>query len=141
MAWWAWLALAVALLAVELVVSTEFWLAMLGAAAFAVSLILLVGIEPPAWLQWLAFAVFSVLLAFTGRRRLREALAGRAPGIAPELIGERGTSREAIAPGALGSVELRGSTWRARNVGQGALRAGDPVRVERIEGLMLDVRG
>jgi len=141
MPWWAWLALGAALLAVEISVSTEFWLAMLGVAAFAVSAVLIVGIEPPAWLQWLAFAVLSVLLALTARRRLRDALGGRAPGIAPELIGERGTSREPMAPGALGSVEVRGTTWRARNVGQGPLRSGDPICVERVEGLLLDVRG
>jgi inner membrane protein len=139
--WWAWLALGVALLVIELAVSTEFWLVMLGASALVVSAVLLVGIEPPAWLQWLTFAVLSALLAVSARPRLRDSLAQRAPGVEPQLVGERGTSREPIAPGALGSVELRGSTWRARNVGAQALRAGDPIRVERVEGLLLDVKG
>jgi len=139
--WWAWLALGVALLAAEIMVSTEFWLAMLGVAALAVSVLGIVGLEAPTWVQWLAFAGLSVLLALTARRRLRDLLAANAPGIQPELIGERGTSREAMDPGAFGSVEVRGSTWRARNVGPAALRTGDPILVERVEGLRLDVRG
>jgi len=36
-------------------------------------------------------------------------------------------------------VELRGSTWQARNVGSEALAARTPVRVTAVRGIMLEV--
>jgi membrane protein implicated in regulation of membrane protease activity len=140
MPWWGWLVVGTALLGAEVAIQTEFWLAVLGAAAVAVSLALLAGLSLPVWGQWLGFAGLSVLLAVTVRRQVRDKLASRTPGLKPELLGEHGTSRGEIAPGSIGSVEVRGSTWRARNVGDTALREGDAIRVEAVEGLTLDVR-
>ncbi|MGH0035073.1 MAG: NfeD family protein [Myxococcota bacterium] len=141
MPWWGWLAVGAALLAAEVAVQTEFWLAVLGAAALVVGMGLLVGLDAPVWGQWLAFAVLSIGLAVTVRRQVREKLAGRAPGLKPELIGEHGSCREAIEAGGVGSVEVRGSTWRARNLGSQALSEGDPIRVDSVDGLTLEVRG
>ena len=141
MPWWGWLAVGTALLAAEVAVQTEFWLAVIGAAALGVGGLLLLGVPGPVWLQWLLFAVLSVLLAMTVRRQVSERFARLGKGIEPELIGEHGTSREDIAPGAVGSVEVRGSTWRARNVGGTALGEGDTISVQAVNGLTLDVKG
>jgi len=56
------------------------------------------------------------------------------------LVGEIATAAEAIAPGAHGRAELRGTTWAARNVDSIALAVGQRCRVVAVQGLMLDLR-
>jgi membrane protein implicated in regulation of membrane protease activity len=75
------------------------------------------------------------------RRQLHEKLVGHAPGLAPELEGEYGIALETIVPGAVGPVEMRGSTWRARNVGEVPLDARASVHVVGKRGILLEVRG
>lgn len=140
MPWWGWLAVGVALLMVEVLVQTEFWLACLGGAALLVAGLARLGLVDPVWVQWAAFAGLSVVLAGFVRRQLHEKIVGKAPGLAPELVGEKATVQEEIAPGADGRVTLRGSPWRATNVGTGALAAGEAALVERVDGVVLEVR-
>jgi len=141
MPWWGWLVLGTALLGAEVAISTEFWLALVGAAALTMGLLLPLGFVPPVWVQWLAFAALAIAYNVFFRRKLHEKLVGSAPGLVPELEGERGIALEAIAPGETGRVEMRGSTWRARNVGPAALAARATVVVVRKEGILLEVRG
>jgi membrane protein implicated in regulation of membrane protease activity len=141
MPWWAWLVLGAALLAAEVAISTEFWLALVGAAAMTVGLLLTFGLSPPIWSQWIAFAVLAIGFNVFIRRKLNEKLGGSAPGLSPELLGESGVALEAIEPGAIGQVELRGSNWRARNAGEAPLAARMPVRVVGKDGILLEVRG
>lgn len=141
MPWWGWLALGAAMLAAEAAVQTEFWLAIVGVAALTLGLAGSFGLEAPVWAQWAAFGVLAVGFNVFFRRRLHERLAGRAPGLEDDLIGESGVAVEAIEPGAIGSVELRGSTWRARNVGEAVLPPQTTIRVEARDGILLDVRG
>jgi len=140
MPWWGWLALGAALLGAEIAVATDFWLATVGAAAMVMGLVLPL-IEPPrAWIQWVEFSVVAVALNTLLRRRLHERRVGRPPGLEPGLVGESGVALAAIEPGAQGSVELRGSTWQARNVGTETLAARAPVRVTGVRGIVLEVR-
>ena len=141
MPWWSWLALGAALLGAEIAVQTEFWLALVGAAALTMGLVLPLIVDPRAWIQWIAFAMLAVAYNALFRRRLHERFVGRPPGLSPELVGESGTALEAIEPGATGQVELRGSTWQARNVGTARLAARSTVRVARVDGILLEVRG
>ncbi len=142
MPWWGWLALGAGLLGAEIAIQTEFWLALVGAAAMVMGLVLpLIEDDPRAWVQWIWFAVLAVVFNALFRRRLHEKLVGRAPGLEPELVGESGVALAAIAPGAQGPVELRGSTWQARNVGPEALAERAPVRVTGVRGILLEVRG
>jgi len=140
MPWWGWIGLGCVLLAAELAVQTEFWLAIIGAAALALGAGLLCGLAIPAWLQLLCFSALSILLAVTLRRGLVDWLARRGVGLDPTLVGEAGTSTSQIPPGEIGAVEVRGSTWRARNVGEQTLEAGDSLSVAAVNGLRLDVR-
>ena len=140
MPWWAWLAMAAALLAAEVAIQTEFWLAILGASALLVGLCLLGGAPLPLWAQWLGFALLSIVLAVTVRRQIHTKLVAPAEGLEPELVGEHGASQASIAPGGTGSVEVRGSVWRAHNVGARALEPGDAIQVESLDGLTLRVK-
>jgi len=141
MAWWIWIVFGSALLAAELfLIDAEFYLVFLGVSAIAVGFADVAGLGGPAWVEWIAFAVLSVSTLVTFRRRLYAKLRPVAPGFGDALVGETGVAREALAPGAEGSAELRGTTWTAHNVGSEAIPAGARVRVERSEGLVLQVR-
>jgi membrane protein implicated in regulation of membrane protease activity len=141
MPWWGWLALGAALLGAELMVATDFWLVTVGGAAMAMGLVLPLVQPPRVWIQWIAFAALAVAFDLLFRRRLHERLVGRPPGLEPELVGESCVALAEIAPGAQGSVELRGTTWQARNVGTEPLAARAPVRVTGVRGIVLEVRG
>jgi membrane protein implicated in regulation of membrane protease activity len=142
MAWWIWVVLGAALLAAELfLIDAEFYLVFLGVAALGVGFAGAAGLDAPAWGQWLAFAALSVVLLAAFRARLYAKLRSGAVGVAEDaLAGETGVAREALAPGARGGAELRGTTWTAHNVGSEPIAAGARFRVERSEGLVLLVR-
>ena len=141
MPWWGWMAIGALMLAAELGVSADFWLAVVGAAALGTSLLGLFGVDAPIWVQWLVFASLAVVLAVFVRGPAYERLMAKTEDLAPELLGERATVVGApIAPGDTGKVELRGSTWRARNEGTQALEEGAVAQVDGVEGVMLRVR-
>ena len=141
MAWWIWIVLGAVLLAAELfLIDAEFYLVFLGISAIAVGFLDVAGLGAPAWVEWLVFAALSVATLVGFRRRLQARLRPPAIGVADALVGETGVAREALAPGAQGAAELRGTTWTAHNVGSEAIPAGARVRVERSEGLVLKVR-
>jgi len=140
MPWWGWVVVGAVLLAAELfVIPTDFFLVFLGFAAFLVGILGLAGVALPEWGQWATFAVLAVVLLvfFRGWLRARFPKATRAD---DTLVGEIAVAREALAAGATGRIELRGTTWSARNAGEAALAPGDRARVERVEGLTLHVR-
>ena len=140
MEWWAWILLGVLLLTAELgLVDTGFYLVFLGASALIVGLIEICGLELPLWGQWLAYAVLSVSTMVAFRQRVYLLLRGGLPGVGESLIGELVVLADDVAPGASCRVELRGTTWTARNEGSGAIEAGSRARVARVEGLVLGI--
>ncbi|HME73479.1 MAG TPA: NfeD family protein [Myxococcota bacterium] len=140
MAWWVWFVLGFILLGGEVVTPGGFYLLFFGFGALCVGLLGLVGLAGPVWGQWFLFTLFSVLFLvlvrprFLGRLRTPEGL------VEDTLVGEFALVQSAIAPGALGRGELRGSTWTLSNAGSVPLQPGDRCRVERVEGLTLHVR-
>lgn len=139
MPWWGWILAAALLLGAELVADAQFYLVFLGVAALIVGLAGLAGFEGALWEQWLAFGFLSLFSLVFFRARLYERYVA-APGIGDPLIGEVATVADAIAPGATGAVELRGSRWQARNAGREALASGERARVESVKGLVVHVR-
>ena len=128
------------LLAAEVTVNADFWLAVVGAAALGVGLLALAGLDAPLWAQWLSFGVLSLLLALFVRGPLYERLMASTDDMEPELIGEIATALEAIAAGTSGQVKLRGSNWRAHNQGTEALSEGDQAAVVGVDGVVLRVQ-
>jgi membrane protein implicated in regulation of membrane protease activity len=139
MPWWGWIAFGSLLLAAEMVVPTDFFLLFLGAAALVVGVLGLAGLDAPAWGQWLVFAALAVVALVFVRGWLRPRARDASP-VDDTLVGETGTAEGSIAPGGVGQVELRGTTWSARNAGDGAIAARDRVRVVSVERLTLNVQ-
>src|SRR5262249_31912044 len=142
MPWWAWVMVGALLLGAEsFLIPTDFFLVFVGGSAIAVGVISLAGMEMAPWLQWTTFAVFSLLSLVIFRGWLKARLPRPAvPRVDDTFTGEIGMARERLAPGAVGRVDLRGTSWSARNVGDAPLEPGARVRVERVDGLTLHVR-
>lgn len=139
MVWWNWLLLGLTLLAAELATPGGFYILFFGLAALIVGA--LAGLEwlNTAWLQWLLFSILSLISLFLFRNSLLVWMKSREPvgEDVDSMIGETAVLMEDLMPGALGKVELRGTTWSARNSGQTVLTKGHRARVERVDGLTL----
>ena len=137
MTWWLWLLLGLILAALEMVSSGGFYLIFFGVAAMFIGLMSLIGLAGPLWLQWVVFAILSVVLLLALRRPILKMLQVET-GPVDSLVGEIAVVvDQPIAPGAVGRAELRGSTWAARNVHASELDRGQRCRVARVDGLML----
>ena len=139
--WWHWLLLGLVLIALEMAASGGFYIIFFGVAAVVIALLQLAGMDVPLWVQLLLFSVLAVvsLLVFRNRIMRRMHLAGHAADI-DTLSGERGTVLEDMAPGGNGRVEVRGTTWSARNAGASRLDRGNRCVVVRSERLTLVVK-
>jgi inner membrane protein len=136
MAWWQWILLGLALSALELATPGGFYLIFFGVSAILVGLASLVGFLVPAWFEWLAFSVGSIVMLLLFRRRLTQLIQPGA-GDVDSLVGETALPLETIRPGAIGRAELRGTVWSARNAHDGELARGQRARVQRVDGLTL----
>ncbi len=138
MDWWHWLVVGLILVALEMAVSGGFYVIFFGIAALAVSALHVFGAADAPWLQFLLFSVLSVisLMVFRGPLLHWLALDRPAPDV-DSLVGETAVALEDIAPGAVGSAELRGSAWKARNAGPDALVRGQRCTVVRVDRLMV----
>jgi membrane protein implicated in regulation of membrane protease activity len=97
------------------------------------------GLVTTAAVQWFVFTILSVvsLLLFRGKIQARVEPVSRPP--VDSLIGETAFPTVVLAPGAVGRVTLRGSTWDARNDGPTALEPNQRCRVTRVSGLQVGV--
>ncbi len=139
MEWWQWVVLGAGILAAETMIDSEFYLIFIGVSAIAVGLHGFAPYSLPLWGQWLLFATLAGGSTIIFRRKLYEKLRGNPPEVAAGVVGETVVALDAIAAGALGQVELRGSTWAAKNTGPFPLPARGRARVESCEGLTLHV--
>ncbi len=138
MAWWLWIVAGLALLVVEMATSGGLFALFFGFGALVVGVLALLGVAGPAEMQWLLFSALSVVALLCVRRRLRARLVPRRA--VGSLVGEAALPLEDLAPHGTGKVELRGTSWEARNTTAEALARGRRCVVERLEGLMVWIR-
>jgi inner membrane protein len=140
-AWWMWLLAGIALLGIEILTPGGFFIIFFGAGALAVGLLALVGWQPGVPVQGLVFLALSVISLLLFRKPLMERFQRSIPQKQVDsLVGETAVALEEIPAGGMGKAELRGSSWTARNLGDTPIQQKQRVRVERIDGLTLDVR-
>ena len=138
--WWHWLVLGLLLIALELAASGGFYIIFFGVAALIISLMVALGAATPLWIELALFSALSVgsLLFFRNPLMRWLNIAGQGADV-DSLVGESGVVQQDIPPHDIGRVELRGSSWRARNNGATLLPAGRRVIVVRVDRLMLIV--
>jgi inner membrane protein len=116
-----------ALLVGEVLTPTGFYMLFLGIAALIVGGVVAVGPPLPLWGQGLGFIVLSVAAALILRVPAQTWLyrnSEKLPSV-DSVIGAEAVARSLILPDQNGTVELHGSTWKARNgdaepIGDGA---------------------
>lgn len=140
-AWWMWLLAGIALLGIEMLTPGGFFTLFFGAGALAVGLLGLLGWQPGVPVQGLLFLALSIASLLLFRKPLMERFQSSMPQKQVDsLVGETAVALEEIPAGGMGKAELRGSSWSARNLGDTPILLKQRVRVERIDGLTLDVR-
>jgi len=139
--WWLWAALGLLLMAAELIVPTGFFVFFFGMGALVTGLATAIGLVQTLVPQALLLLVVSAASVALFRKPLMATFhKGGHVRKVDSLAGETAVAIDAIAPGDVGKVELRGSTWSASNSGDAAIAAGARCRVESVEGLTLRVR-
>lgn len=139
--WWGWLLIGLVLIGAE-ILTPGLFLIFLGLAAVIVGALSAGGLLPAMWLQLLVFAVLSALSLVLFRRPLlaRLRLAGTGSDDVDNLVGETAVALDELPAAGVGKVELRGSTWNARNAGTVTVARGERCTVEKVEGLTLVLR-
>lgn len=138
--WWHWLVLGLLLVVAEMATPGGFYILFFGVGALVVGSLAGFELAGPLWVQVVLFAVISVILLVVFRTRLLE-ITQVDPQMPPvdTLVGEIAVAAANILPDAVGTVELRGTTWSARNASVGAIGAGTRCVVRRVDGLMVYV--
>ena len=139
MAWWIWILIGVALLAVEFA-STTMHVGLFAVGAFVVAILVGVGVDIPLWAQLVIFTGVSVFALFFIRPWIVRKLRLTSTKVVDSLVGEQAVTLDEIGPAGIGKAEMRGSTWSARNVGETALARGQRCVVAAVEGLVIHVR-
>ncbi len=141
MAWWHWLVIGLVLIGLEMAASGGFYVIFFGVAALAIGGLHMFGIAGPAWFQFLLFSVLSVASLLVFRRPiLRWLEVDKAGTDVDSLVGETAIPLEAIAVGAVGRAELRGTVWSARNTDAAPLAQGQRCTVAAVDRLMIFIK-
>jgi membrane protein implicated in regulation of membrane protease activity len=131
MIWWYWLLLGLLLLGAEMMTPGGFYILFFGLAALVVGAIAWLELVPGESAQWLLFSGIAVasLLVFRGPLLARiNASEAKHPDV-DSMTGEIAIPIENLAAGTVGKVELRGTTWSARNAGPTTLTKGQRSKV------------
>jgi membrane protein implicated in regulation of membrane protease activity len=139
--WWLWLLAGIVLFLIELATPGGFYFLFFGIGAFVVGLLGWAGVDGSLVVQLFLFGGLSTVSLAIFRKPLQRRL-GKLPGKDVDtMIGETAVALSEIGLEQVGKAELRGSAWSARNVGENVILTGQRCKVERIEGLMLFIRG
>ena len=135
--------LGLVLLACEMITPGTFYFMFLGISGILAGVVAWLAPDLPAWVPWLLFSVFAAVSVAFFRKPLMEKfkLSGKGGHKVDSLQSETAIALEDMAPGAMGKVELRGASWSGRNIGDRAVKRSERLRVERVDGLTLEIRG
>ena len=127
MLWWHWAVLGFSLIGVEILTLGglgNFYFLFFGMAALMVTGLTWSGLIDAAWLQWFLFAILGIISLLVMKKPLqnKRGLNEKDEPDVDSMIGEIATVLEPLKPQAMGKVELRGSTWNARNAGEKSAR-------------------
>ena len=140
MQWWAWITVGALLLGSELTfVNAQFYLVFIGAAALVVGFLSIAGALPADWIQWVLFALLTIVSLIAFRRRVYERIRRNLPDIRLGPKGETVILPAELPPGESCRLEFRGCSWNAVNGGGSVIAAGTRARIARVEGLTLVV--
>ena len=140
MVWWGWVVIGVLLLGAELfIIEADFFLVFLGAAAIVTGLLGLAVPGIPEWAQWLIFSGLALVSMLLFRKRVYHLLRRNVPDMADDMLREELVLPVGLPVGGSCRVELRGSTWTARNEGTESIPPGVKVRVVGVDGITLRV--
>jgi membrane protein implicated in regulation of membrane protease activity len=139
MEWWMWLAAGLVLVVAELATPGGFVIVFFGVGALAVGLLVLLGAVTSLTIQILLFSVLSVASLALVRGRLQSRMRVPPSSNVDSLIGDLAIPQERLSPGVVGRVEVRGSTWSARNTSAVTIDQGQRARVAAVDGLTLAV--
>jgi len=135
--------LGLVLLACEMITPGTFFFMFLGISGLLTGVAAYLLPDLPGWMPWLLFSVFSAISLAFFRKPLMEKfkLSGKHGSKVDALTAETAVALEDIAPGAMGKVELRGACWSARNIGDQSVKRAERLKVDRVDGLTLCIRG
>jgi inner membrane protein len=139
MEWWQWLAGGLALVVLEVVTPSGFFILFFGLGALTVGVLARLGVVEAWWMQWLLFSVASVVYLLVFRGRLQSRVQMPPPSKMDSIVGVLAVAQERMLPGVVGRVEVRGAAWSARNTSDSVLESGQRCKVLSVEGLLLTV--
>lgn len=133
---WLWSAVAVILLAGE-VITTSFVLLFFAIAALITAMVTLVNPEISLTVQIIIFGILGLLSLALGRRWIKaKVLTKNSPAFQMDSNSEFVSDRD-LAAGSEGAVLYQGAPWTAVNDGTDPIVAGDRVRVVRTSGIKI----
>lgn len=141
MAWWIWILIGLGLLAIEAASPGGLFAFFFGVSACAVGGLAAFGLAGSLGVQWVLFSVLALVALVVLRGPLKARLNINGPSKpVDQLADQAALALEDLPAGGGGKVELRGSSWSARNGGAALIAKGTRCRVERVDGLTLWVR-
>jgi membrane protein implicated in regulation of membrane protease activity len=142
LSWWLWVLFGLFLMVCEILTPGGFFILFFGFGAAIVGVLKLLGLNFPLTVEILIFLALSVAGLVVFRRPLTRRFRRLTPNLQVDsMSGELAHAMEEIPAGGAGKVELRGTSWNARNLGEAPIAKARECRVERVDGLTLYVRG
>lgn len=127
------------LVVAELATPSGFFILFFGLAALTVGALVGLQVISSLWLELALFSVFSLVYLLLFRGRVQQRVQAPPPPVVDSLVGVLAIVQERLLPGVVGKVEVRGSTWTARNASDVTLDPGQRARVSAVDGLTLAV--
>lgn len=132
-----WLIVGLILFIAEYLVGSDFYLMIFGASATSIAALSAIGLSGPLWTQALLFCLLSLIGVFVLRRLIMK----RATADLDNMVGETAVALEDLDGETVGKAEMRGTTWKALNIGPTIVKKGERCQVRDVEGITLLIQG